>query len=93
MWPVSVAFVCGLYVADRCAAGCRLAALRLGSGAAATESGHVLSVITPVRRSTRRKSLKPPANPHLALFDSVEAISESLRRSALFRTNSALLSP
>ncbi|XP_037087939.1 uncharacterized protein LOC119108479 [Pollicipes pollicipes] len=65
----------------------KLAALRVG------EDSTILSVITPVRRSTRRKSLKPPANAHLALFDSVEAISETLRRSALFRKNSALISP
>ena len=57
------------------------------------ENRNILSVITPVDRSTRRKSLKPPANPHLALFDSVEATPESLRRPALFRKNSALMSP
>ncbi|XP_043191570.1 translation initiation factor IF-2-like [Amphibalanus amphitrite] len=70
----------------------KLAALRLGAAGEAP-SGDILSVITPVRRSTRQRSAKLLANPHMALFDSVEAISESLRRSALFRKNSALMSP
>ncbi|XP_043191768.1 nascent polypeptide-associated complex subunit alpha, muscle-specific form-like [Amphibalanus amphitrite] len=69
----------------------KLAALRLGAAGEAPSG--ILSVITPVRRSTRQRSAKLLANPHMALFDSVEAISESLRRSALFRKNSALMSP
>jgi len=66
----------------------KLAALRT-----TTTQTPPLSIITPVRRSTRRKSAKPAADPHGQLFDTLAAISATLRRSAHFRRNSALLSP